>query len=202
MTTFDTSPHTLVAGIDEAGRGPLAGPVIAAAVILPAEHGIVGLADSKQLTEKARERLFALITAKAVSYAIGRASVAEIDEHNILNASLLAMQRAYEALSVRPHKILVDGNRCPRVQCIAEAHVRGDQNIMVISAASILAKVTRDREMIELDGRYPGYGLAQHKGYPTALHVQRLEALGVSEIHRRSFAPVRRVIERSGDRVP
>jgi ribonuclease HII len=184
----------LVAGIDEVGRGPLAGPVVAAAVILDPRVKIEGLADSKKLTERQREHLFEQITGRALYWALGRAEVHEIDRINILQASLLAMQRAVEALPRVPELALVDGNRCPRLPCPAQAVVGGDATEPAISAASILAKVTRDREMVELDGRYPGYGLARHKGYPTKVHMQALREMGVTPIHRTSFGPVRKLL--------
>ncbi len=184
--------ESLVCGVDEVGRGPLAGPVVAAAVILDPARPIDGLADSKKLSEKRRETLYETIRERALSWSIGRAEVAEIDTINILQASLLAMQRAVAGLSIAPHQALVDGNRVPQLQCDARAIIGGDACEPCISAASIIAKVTRDREMIALDARYPGYGLARHKGYPTRQHLESLEVLGVSEIHRRSFAPVRR----------
>lgn len=186
----------LLAGVDEAGRGPLAGPVIAAAVILDPARPIAGLADSKALTEKCREVLAAEIRDKALAWALGRAEAEEIDAINILQASLLAMQRAVAALSVVPRHVLVDGNKAPRLSCSVEAVIKGDQTVSVISAASIIAKVARDAEMIELDGRYPGYGFAVHKGYPVKAHVAALERLGVSPVHRRSFGPVRRVLSK------
>jgi ribonuclease HII len=181
-----------IAGIDEAGRGPLAGPVIAAAVILDPARPIAGLADSKTLSPSARAVLERQIRAKALSFALGRAEVEEIDTLNILNASLLAMRRAVLALSIQPALAQVDGTHCPWLPCPVEAIVRGDSTIACISAASILAKVARDREMHELDRLYPGYGLARHKGYPTRAHHEALIRLGVSPVHRRSFAPVRR----------
>lgn len=181
----------LVAGVDEAGRGPLAGPVSAAAVILDPERPIVGLDDSKRLTPKRREVLALEIQDKALAWAVAFATVEEIDQINILQASLLAMTRAVEALVVTPHKALVDGNRCPRLVCAAEAVVGGDGSVPVIGAASILAKVARDREMLLLDERYPGYGLARHKGYPTRDHMAALRDLGPSDAHRRTFRPVR-----------
>lgn len=188
------SPAILVAGLDEVGRGPLAGPVVAAAVILDPERPIAGLTDSKKLSEKQRERLFPLIQERALAWALGRAEVEEIDAINILQASLLAMQRAVAALPIAPRHALVDGNRCPALPCTAEAIVKGDLTVPAISAASILAKVARDREMAELDRIYPGYGLARHAGYPTASHLEALQRLGVSPIHRRSFGPVKRLL--------
>jgi len=185
----------LIAGVDEVGRGPLAGAVVAAAVILDPGRPIEGLADSKKLTEKRRLALEEQIKAQALAWSLGRAEPAEIDELNILQASLLAMRRAVEGLGMAPDHVLVDGNRSPQLTCSVEAIVGGDATVPSISAASILAKVARDREMVALDQRYPGYGLARHKGYPTKAHMEALAALGVSEIHRRSFGPVRRLLE-------
>jgi ribonuclease HII len=184
----------LLAGVDEVGRGPLAGDVVAAAVILDPHNPVDGLADSKKLTEKQRERLFTEIQTKALSWSIARASVEEIDTLNILQASLLAMHRAVSALHLQPEHVLVDGNRLPRWSYSAEAVVGGDDRVPAIAAASIIAKVTRDREMVALDTVYPGYGLAGHKGYPTASHIAALQRLGVTPIHRRSFGPVQRLI--------
>lgn len=181
----------LAAGVDEVGRGPLAGDVVTAAVILDPNNPIDELNDSKKLSEKKRERLFTEIQAKALCWCIARASIAEIDEINILQASLLAMKRAVEGLSVQPEHVWVDGNKIPQWHYSAEAVVKGDSRVAAISAASILAKVTRDREMVELDKLYPGYGLAGHKGYPTKAHLLALDELGVTDIHRRSYAPVR-----------
>lgn len=183
-----------VAGIDEAGRGPLAGPVIAAAVILDPARPIAGLADSKTLRPKAREVLDQEIRNKALAWALGRAEVKEIDRLNILRAALLAMRRAVLALPVQPSYAWVDGRDRPALPCPVEAIVRGDSTIASISAASILAKVARDREMEELDRLYPGYGFAQHKGYPTRSHLAVIIKHGVSPVHRRSFAPVRRCL--------
>jgi ribonuclease HII len=185
----------LIAGVDEVGRGPLAGPVVAAAVILDPGRPILGLADSKKLSERQREQLAEHIRVRALAWALGRAEVEEIDRLNILQASLLAMQRAVETLSIAPHSALVDGNRLPRLSCEARAIVGGDASEAVISAASIVAKVARDREMVELDRIHPGYGLARHKGYPTRQHLEALRCLGVAPIHRRSFGPVRRLLE-------
>ena len=185
----------LICGVDEAGRGPLAGPVVAAAVILDPANPIDGLNDSKKLSEKRRELLYTEIREKALAWCVGRAEVEEIDAINILQASLLAMKRAVEGLSLQPDHALVDGNKLPELPCGATAIVGGDASEPCISAASILAKVTRDREMIEMDALYPGYGLARHKGYPTRIHLQALQERGVSEIHRRSFAPVRRLLK-------
>lgn len=184
----------LLAGVDEVGRGPLAGPVVAAAVILNPVRPIAGLADSKALTEKRRAALSLEIREKALAWALGRAEVEEIDVLNILQASLLAMQRAVATLSIAPEYAVVDGNRLPRLPCPALAIIKGDQTVPAISAASIIAKVARDSEMIALDAHYPGYGLALHKGYPTKAHVLALDVLGVSAIHRRSFGPVRKLL--------
>ena len=190
-----TVPAGLVAGVDEAGRGPLAGPVVAGAVILDPENPIDGLKDSKRLTALRRDILYAEIEEKALAWAVGRADVEEIDRINILQATMLAMQRAVAALQPAAEHALVDGNRCPDLACPAQAIVKGDSRVAAISAASIMAKVTRDREMLSLDVMYPGYGLAQHKGYPSKAHIQALENLGVSPVHRRSYAPVRRIME-------
>ena len=179
-----------LAGVDEVGRGPLAGPVVAAAVILDPERPIEGLADSKQLSEKRREALYDLIRERALAWGLGRCEADEIDRLNIFHATLTAMTRAVEGLAHEPEYILVDGNRCPPWKWSCEAVVKGDSRVEAISAASILAKVTRDREMQQMDERYPGYGLAQHKGYPTATHLDALIRLGVTPIHRRSFRPV------------
>src|SRR3990167_776911 len=180
----------LIAGVDEAGRGPLAGPVIDAAVILDAERPILGLADSKKLTERQRNRLFNEIRARALFCAVARARVSEIDEMNILQASLLAMQRAVAKLAVVPDLVLVDGNQSPRLACETRTIVKGDETEPAISAASIVAKVLRDRMMLFLDRQYPGYGFARHKGYPTASHLEALQRQGPSRVHRRTFAPV------------
>lgn len=185
----------LICGVDEVGRGPLAGPVVAAAVILAADRPIRGLADSKKLTVRRRESLFDEIAQSAVAWAIGRAEVEEIDRLNILQASLLAMQRAVRALSVLPGRALIDGNRCPALPCDSEAVVGGDATVPSISAASIMAKVTRDREMGQLHERHPGYGFDRHKGYPTRQHLEALASYGPCPVHRRSFAPVRRWIK-------
>ncbi len=190
----DTS-FLLVAGVDEVGRGPLAGPVVAAAVILTHERPVTGLADSKKLSQKRREALCEQIKEQALAWALGRAEVEEIDRINILQASLLAMQRAVTALTPAPQHVQVDGNHCPALQCSVEALIKGDGKIAAISAASILAKVARDNEMILLDAEYPGYGLAKHKGYPTRDHLQALRQLGITAIHRRSFKPVREIFE-------
>lgn len=188
-------PTGRVAGVDEAGRGPLAGPVVAGAVILDPDNPVIGLRDSKRLTAARREALYDEIRDKALAWAVGRAEVEEIDRINILQASLRAMQRAVAALQPAAEYVLVDGDRCPELPCPAQAIVKGDSRVAAISAASIMAKVTRDREMIELDARYPGYGLAQHKGYPSKAHMEALQQLGVLPVHRRSYAPVRRILE-------
>ena len=184
----------LVAGVDEAGRGPLAGPVVAAAVILDDLAPIKGLKDSKVLTERARERLFDEIRARALCCSIAQASVEEIDALNILQATLLAMRRAVDGLRLRPHKVLVDGNRLPPLSMAAEAIVKGDSKVAAISAASILAKVHRDRLCLELHAQHPQYGFATHKGYPTAAHLAALREHGACVQHRRSFGPVRAVL--------
>ncbi|WP_428506198.1 ribonuclease HII [Roseateles sp.] len=185
----------LLAGVDEAGRGPLAGPVLAAAVILDDANPIMGLADSKVLTEKKRERLFDEIRAKALCCCIAEASVEEIDRLNILQATLLAMKRAVEGLRLKPAKVLVDGNRLPVLKIPAEAIVKGDSKVQAISAASILAKVARDRQCMAMHELHPEYGFAGHKGYPTAEHLAALRSHGVTAWHRRSFGPVRQIIE-------
>lgn len=187
---FEVDSRFLVAGVDEVGRGPLAGDVITAAVILDPLRPVAGLADSKQLGAARREQLFEAITRNALCFAFGRASVAEIDAMNILQASLLAMDRAVQALGMQPEFVYVDGNRCPSWHYPSQAVVKGDARVPAIAAASILAKVVRDREMLELDLRYPGYGFSRHKGYPTPDHLEALRALGPSAIHRRSFRPV------------
>ena len=184
----------LTAGVDEAGRGPLAGPVVAAAVILDELQPIRGLNDSKKLTARARERLFDEIHAKALCFCIAQASVEEIDALNILHATMLAMRRAVEGLRLRPHKVLVDGNRIPVLRIAAEAIVGGDAKVKAISAASILAKVHRDRLCLQLHEQHPQYGFDGHKGYPTPVHLAALRAHGACPEHRRSFAPVREVL--------
>jgi ribonuclease HII len=181
----------LIAGVDEAGRGPLAGPVMAAAVILDPHRRIVGLADSKMLTPLRREQLDVLIRARALSWSLGLATVDEIDRLNILQASLLAMQRAVAWLDLRPQCVLVDGSHCPALDMTAVAVIGGDSKIAAISAASIIAKVARDHYMLDMDAVYPGYGFARHKGYCTPEHLAALQSLGVAPIHRRSFSPVR-----------
>ena len=191
---FTESRVGVICGVDEAGRGPLFGDVVAAAVILNPSAPIEGLGDSKKLTEKVREKLYDQIYARAISVGVGRASVEEIDQLNILQASMLAMQRAVESLSRQPDLALIDGNRCPVLTCASEAIIKGDAKEISIGAASIIAKVTRDREMLEWHTLYPHYGLDKHKGYPTSAHLKALEQHGVSPQHRRSFAPVRRLI--------
>ncbi len=183
----------LICGVDEAGRGPLAGAVFAAAVILDPARPIEGLADSKKLTEKKRDALAIEIKAKSLSWAIASSSVEEIDEINILQASLLAMKRAVEALSVVPNEVLVDGLHCPKLLMPMRAIVQGDSKEQAISAASILAKTARDADLYEIDKIYPAYGFAKHKGYPTPLHLQMLEQHGVLSIHRKSYAPVNKI---------
>lgn len=185
----------LGAGVDEVGRGPLAGDVVAAAVILDPDAPIDGLNDSKKLTEKKRERLFDEIQEKAKSFCIARASVEEIDRINILQASLLAMTRAVEGLHLQPEHVWVDGNKIPKWRYPAEAVVKGDSRVAAISAASILAKVTRDREMVAFDETYPGYGFAGHKGYPTKVHMEAIDRLGVTPIHRTSYGPIKAKLE-------
>ncbi|MEN9374502.1 MAG: hypothetical protein RIR79_2054 [Pseudomonadota bacterium] len=190
---WDTPP-TLIAGVDEAGRGPLAGPVVAAAVILDDCNPIEGLADSKILTERKREFLYHQIRAKALCCSVAQASVEEIDRLNILQATLLAMRRAVEGLRLKPGLVLVDGNRLPTLSMRAEAIVKGDSKVQAISAASILAKVTRDHWCAELDAEYPHYGFADHKGYGTARHLQALQTYGACPEHRKTFAPVAKVL--------
>lgn len=179
-----------IAGVDEVGRGPLAGPVVTAAVILDPNRPIAGLADSKKLSEKKREALVLEIEAKALAFAYGRAEVEEIDAINILQASLLAMRRAVLALPIQPHEAWVDGNKAPDLPMKVQTFIKGDATVPAISAASILAKVARDREMLLLHERYPQYGFAGHKGYPTAAHFEALRQHGPTPLHRRSFAPV------------
>ena len=184
-----------IAGVDEAGRGPLVGSVVAAAVILDPDNPIVGLNDSKKLTEKKREKLFIEIQEKALAWSIAEATHAEIDELNILQATFLAMRRAVESLNVQPEKVIVDGNQIPKGISIAcEAIVGGDASHAEISAASILAKVTRDRQMQALDLIYPDFGFAKHKGYPTKAHFEAIAAHGVIQEHRRSYAPVKKAL--------
>ena len=185
-------PPGLVCGIDEAGRGPLAGTVVAAAVILDPARPIPGLNDSKKLSEKKRDALAILIRERAVAWCVASASVEEIDQLNILHATMLAMQRAVAGLNVRPTSAMVDGNRCPKLNIPAEAVVKGDGKIASIAAASILAKTVRDAEMFALHAQYPQYGFDRHMGYPTAAHFAALEAHGASPVHRKSFGPVAR----------
>ncbi len=184
----------LVAGVDEAGRGPLAGPVVAAAVILDDLHPIPGLNDSKKLSASRREALFDQIRAKALCCSVAQASVEEIDRLNILQATMLAMRRAVQGLRLKPAKVLVDGNRLPPLDVLAEAIVGGDAKVAAISAASILAKVTRDRQLVELHASHPEYGFDRHKGYGTADHLEALRRLGPLPVHRRSFAPVAQLL--------
>jgi ribonuclease HII len=194
LALFDRS-RDLICGVDEAGRGPLAGPVFAAAVILDPTKPIAGLRDSKKLTEARRNELALLIRRDALAWSIAQCSAAEIDELNILQATLLAMRRAIEGLSVAPTLALIDGNRCPVTTVRSEAIVKGDDKVIEISAASILAKTARDAVLMDLHARYPDYGFDQHKGYPTALHLQRLREHGVTPEHRQSYAPVRALLQ-------
>jgi ribonuclease HII len=187
-----------VAGVDEAGRGPLAGPVYAAAVILNPRRRIRGLADSKLLKPQVREELAVIIKERALAWSVGRADTDEIERYNILGATLLAMQRAVRALQLLPHMSLIDGNRCPTLPCPATAVVKGDNTVPAISAASILAKVARDHEMVELHRSYPAYGFADNKGYGTPAHLAALDAHGPCACHRRGFEPVRRSLASRG----
>lgn len=188
--------QSYIVGVDEVGRGPLAGAVVAAAVILDPDKPIMGLNDSKKLTEKRREQLEPVIQQNALAWALGRAEAEEIDDINILQASLLAMKRAVESLHIRPTHALVDGNHAPNLRCSVTTIIKGDQSEPAIAAASILAKVARDREMKMMDELYPGYGFAKHKGYPTQYHQQALTTLGPCIIHRRSFKPVQLAMQR------
>ena len=181
----------IIAGVDEVGRGPLVGSVVAAACILPASFDLPGLTDSKKISEKKRETLCELIKEQAVAYAIAESSAEEVDQINVLQASLLAMRRAVESLSIQPNFVLVDGNRLPEWQYEAKAIVGGDKKEPAISAASILAKVYRDQQMVELAQQYPDYGFDQHKGYPTKKHIEAIQRHGVLNEHRKSFAPVK-----------
>ncbi len=183
-----------IAGVDEVGRGPLAGAVVTAAVILDPQNPIEGLDDSKKLTEKKREILAVEIKKKALCYCIARAEHEEIDELNIFHATLLAMKRAVEGLTIKPDKVLVDGKFCPELSLPCEAVIKGDSRVAAISAASIIAKVARDTEMIIMDETYPGYGFAKHKGYPTKVHMEALQKLGVTPIHRKSYKPVQKIL--------
>ncbi len=187
-------PVMIIAGVDEVGRGPLVGAVVAAAVILDPDNPIEGLADSKKLSEKKREALNIEIKEKALAWALGRAEAEEIDEINVLQASLLAMKRAVEALSIKPDHVQIDGNRCLDMDCSMEAIIKGDSKIAAISAASIIAKVARDHEMFALDKQYPQYGFAAHKGYPTKKHKEALQQYGAISEHRVSFKPVRDIL--------
>ncbi len=193
MDKFEVATNR-IAGVDEVGRGPLAGPVVAAAVIF--EHGteIIGLRDSKKLSELQRVKLDKRIRSRALAFGIGSSSSEEVDVLNVLAASMLAMQRAVAELAVRPLRVLVDGNRCPRLDMPVDSIIDGDNIVPVISAASIIAKVFRDELMKRLDQEYPGYGFARHKGYPTSAHIEALEKLGPCNIHRKSFAPVKRLV--------
>jgi len=191
-----TKPSILICGVDEAGRGPLAGPVSAAAVILDPAKPIAGLADSKKLSERKRDQLAPLIRERALAWAVAYAEVDEIDQLNILHATLLAMRRAIEALPLRPQRVLVDGLHCPVTGIPSEGIVQGDSKVEAISAASILAKTARDALMLELHEQYPYYGFAVHKGYPTAAHLSALREHGVSVVHRQSFRPVRELLQR------
>lgn len=188
----------LLAGVDEVGRGPLVGAVVTAAVILHPERPIDGLADSKKLTEKKRLKLYDEIVEKAAAWSLGRCEAEEIDRLNIYQATLLAMARAVDGLAIVPEYVLVDGNRCPSWAWPSEPVVKGDSRVEAISAASIIAKVTRDREMDVLDQKYPGFGFAQHKGYPTPVHQEALMRLGATPEHRRSFRPVKEAIDSVG----
>jgi ribonuclease HII len=196
QTSFDWDIPGLVAGVDEAGRGPLAGPVFAAAVILDDLSPIQGLADSKKLSPKKRDQLYDIIKARALCFCVATASVNEIDQLNILQATLLAMQRAVKGLRLKPMKVLVDGNRLPVLDVRAEAIVKGDSKVASISAASILAKVERDRWCVEIDSQYPLYGFAIHKGYGTSIHLNALKQHGPCVLHRRSFAPVAQLLNK------
>lgn len=188
----------LICGVDEAGRGPLAGPVCAAAVILDGNNPIEGLADSKKLSEKQRDRLAPVIRERALAWTVAWAEVEEIDRLNILQATLLAMHRAVLALEIAPQQVLVDGLYCPQTGIPSQAVVKGDSKVAAISAASILAKTARDELMLRLHGQYPHYGFAEHKGYPTAAHLAALREYGVSGAHRRSFKPVRELLQEGG----
>lgn len=194
LVLFDYA-NELICGVDEAGRGPLAGPVFAAAVILDPTKRIVGLRDSKKLTPARREALAIQIKANALAWSIAQCSEAEIDEINILQASMLAMRRAIEGLKIQPTLALIDGNRCPIIAIRTEAIIGGDDKVPAISAASILAKTARDAALVILHQQYPHYAFDQHKGYPTELHLERLRAHGVSPVHRRTYAPVRALLD-------
>ena len=198
LDLLDFPEVALLAGVDEVGRGPLCGPVVAAAVIIDPQRPIDGLQDSKKLTEKRRIELDARIREQALALCVARAEVEEIDHLNILHATMLAMQRAVEGLQLTPELALIDGNRCPQLAVPCQAIVKGDDRVPAIAAASILAKVARDTEMQQLDLLYPGYGIAGHKGYPTKQHLQALQQLGATPIHRRSFKPVQQALETQG----
>ncbi|EGG94542.1 Ribonuclease HII [gamma proteobacterium IMCC1989] len=191
----------LGAGVDEVGRGPLAGDVVTAAVILGPNKPIEGLNDSKKLSEKKRDALFDIIKERALSWSIARCSVEDIDQINILQASLLAMKKAVDGLAITPEHVWVDGNKMPRWNYTAETVIKGDSRVPAIAAASILAKVTRDREMVAYEEQYPGYGFAAHKGYPTKVHIDALQRLGITPIHRRSYAPVKKILALSESNV-
>ncbi len=199
MTNFIYPSARLIAGVDEVGRGPLVGAVVTAAVILDPKNPIIGLADSKKISEKKRLSLFSEIKEKALAWSLGRAEPEEIDQLNILHATMLAMQRAVAGLALQPDYVLIDGNRCPVLSMPAQAVVKGDSLVAEISAASILAKVTRDAEMQALDEVYPDYGFAKHKGYPTAMHLSQLARLGPTPQHRKSFAPVRNLLNSTSE---
>ena len=194
MATLFDDAGELICGVDEAGRGPLAGPVFAAAVILDPAKPIAGLRDSKKLSPTRRDELALIIQRDALAWSIAQCSAAEIDALNILQATMLAMRRAIEGLSVTPTLALIDGNRCPVTTVRTEAIVKGDDKVVEISAASILAKTARDALLIEMHARYPQYGFDQHKGYPTSLHLARLREHGITPEHRRSYAPVRELL--------
>lgn len=193
--SFIYPPYHLIAGVDEVGRGPLVGDVVTAAVILDPARPIDGLNDSKKLSEKKREMLYGIIMERALAVAVGRCSPREIDELNILQATMVAMQRAVAGLVIQPEFVLVDGNRLPALTMPAQAVVKGDALVAEISAASIIAKVTRDREMLELDARYPQYGFAKHKGYPTQAHLEAIQQYGLLPEYRHSFKPVKQLLD-------
>lgn len=192
--SFFSDEKVHICGVDEAGRGPIAGPVFAAAVILDPDYPIEGLKDSKKLSDKRRRELVTIIKTHSIAWAIAESSIAEIDAMNILKATMLAMKRAVECLPIQPSRVLVDGNRCPEVSYDVEAIVKGDDKVDAISAASILAKTARDDALLVLHQKYPQYAFDQHKGYPTALHLARLKEYGVSPVHRVSYAPVRAIL--------
>ncbi|MCG7585204.1 ribonuclease HII [Photobacterium sp. OFAV2-7] len=194
LEPFEYPQANLIAGVDEVGRGPLVGAVVTAAVILDPNNPIEGLTDSKKLSEKKRNLLFDEIKEKALAWSLGRCEPEEIDQLNILQATMVAMQRAVAGLTTQPDYVLVDGNKVPELPMAAQPVVKGDLRVAEISAASILAKVTRDREMEALDAQYPDYGFAKHKGYPTKAHFEALEKLGAIEQHRKSFKPVKRIL--------